>query len=429
MANEPFRLPDLRDDAHSALHRAADRIVLVLDRLRTIDPFILDNSIRESATSAPLGHTLADKQRLLVLVRELGITETIIANFNERETVDDAFARALREQGDHAGLHAFAMLGEVAEGRFTPSVSTLKLLDYRVPNAVLNANIGRARRAHGPDDGTRLAEIEASVDHLRPRLPGRLLLNLQDLHDALDDTPGYVAEALALAARLPIDGVMFEDARGTRLPAQAAALVELVRAFVPPPRLLLVHPHAGNGLEHASVIEALLAGADGTWIGLLPEAAYIGHAASLVLLTNLARAGNPHVARRFRLDRLALVAAEMHAIHRGEALPTGLPVVGRDAYRATLAAFEQGGYPGDLPAAMVGQVAGARVVPAIAAGEIFARRLVELGVAPDRAAPPALHARMRAIIDEHLLAGHKVAWDEPTHLLRLLAMAEASATP
>ena len=413
---------------HPALRLAADRIAPVLDRLRTIDPFILDNSIRESATSAPLGHTLADKQRLLALVRELGITETIIANFNERETVDDAFARALREQGNHAGLHAFAMLGEVTEGRFTPSASTLKLLDYRVADAVLNANIGRARRARGPDDGTRLAEIEASVNHLRPRLPGRLL-NLQDLHDAFDDTPGYVAEALALATRLPINGVVFEDARGTRLPAQAAALVEMVRAFVPPPRLLLVHPHAGNGIEHASVIEALLAGADGTWIGLLPEAAYIGHAVSLVLLTNLARAGNPHVARRFRLDRLAPVAAEMHAIHRGEALPAGLPVVGRDAYRATLAAFEQGGFPGDLSAAAVGQVAGARVVPAIAAGEIFARRLVELGVAPDRAAPPALHARMRAIIDEHLLAGHKVAWDEPAHLLRLLAMAEAPAAP
>ena len=88
---------------------------------------------------------------------------------------------------------------------------------------------------------------------------------------------------------------MFEDTRGTHFPFQTVEIVALLRRYFPAPRKILVHPHAANGLEDATVIDALLAGADGLWAAFTPHAAQIGHASSLMLLSNLLRAGNPHV--------------------------------------------------------------------------------------------------------------------------------------
>ncbi len=62
------------------------------------------------------------------------------------------------------------------------------------------------------------------------------------------------------------------------MPFQIGAFIAIARSILPEPLKILVHIHAGGGFENASVIEALLNGADGAWGGLSKRAAIIGHA-------------------------------------------------------------------------------------------------------------------------------------------------------
>ena len=64
-------------------------------------------------------------------------------------------------------------------------------------------------------------------------------------------TPELVVSVLKLLETLPIQAVIYEDVRGTHFPFQTAELVKLIRRYTLPPRLILVHPHSGNGLEDA----------------------------------------------------------------------------------------------------------------------------------------------------------------------------------
>ena len=66
--------------------------------------------------------------------------------------------------------------------------------------------------------------------------------------------------------------------------------------------------HAGGGFENASVLEALISGADGAWGGLPKRAAIIGHASLGELIANLVRVGNPHMQNTYQLNQLMIIS-------------------------------------------------------------------------------------------------------------------------
>ena len=94
----------------------------------------------------------------------------------------------------------------------------------------------------------------------------------------------------------------------TRLANGLAPVSPLHAAACLAPLKLLVHMHAGGGFENASVLEAVLNGADGAWGGLPKRAAIIGHASLGELIANLVRVGNPHMAQTYQLDQLLPLA-------------------------------------------------------------------------------------------------------------------------
>ena len=98
---------------------------------------------------------------------------------------------------------------------------------------------------------------------------------------------------LDLLAELGVDAVSFEDGRGSYFPFQVGAMVKAMKALLKPEQKVLFHAHAGNGMENAAVLEALLEGADGYWAGMEKESSTIGHASLGELVANLVRAGNP----------------------------------------------------------------------------------------------------------------------------------------
>jgi hypothetical protein len=68
------------------------------ERLKNLDVFVLDNSVRETTVAQIRGHTLADKHRITELVRDLGIRHQIIATFGSIRRVDDQFCQDINRE-------------------------------------------------------------------------------------------------------------------------------------------------------------------------------------------------------------------------------------------------------------------------------------------------------------------------------------------
>ncbi len=123
----------------------------------------------------------------------------------------------------------------------------------------------------------------ASIAWLHANIAGddggapRILINIVDGCDAFHGNLEQTCAVLDVIRQFGVTGLSFEDDRGTYFPFQVGAYVEVARAYLPDQKIL-VHMHAGGGFENASLIEAILAGADGVWGGLPKRAAIIGHA-------------------------------------------------------------------------------------------------------------------------------------------------------
>jgi hypothetical protein len=251
----------------------------------------------------------------------------------------------------------------------------------------------------------------------------RLLINIVDGCDAFAEDPDTACEMIELLAQQPIEGISIEDDRGTYLPFQVGAYVAMARAFLPAPRKLLVHMHAGGGFENASVLEALLHGADGAWGGLPKRAAIIGHASLGELIANLVRVGNPHM-QRYQLERLLPLATRLQRIDEEQPVPDDLPILGNNAYRLTLSFFEQ--LPDrfmDLVPAAIGGSYRYRVCPVVSDAPVIAGRLAEVtGRRREDFPKPALEQMIR-LMRRELRAGKRICYDEPRELLALYARA------
>ena len=91
-------------------------------RLRDLDFFILDNSIRESTVGQLRSHTIENKKKIYEQVKKCGMHSIIVASFAHLARVDDDFCQWLKdEKEDFSKLFSFS---EVTEGN---------LVMYRLP--------------------------------------------------------------------------------------------------------------------------------------------------------------------------------------------------------------------------------------------------------------------------------------------------------
>lgn len=357
-----------------------------LDVLARLNPLLIDISLREPCFASPIGHTLANKLDILPMVDEFGTREKIIATLDyqmpEHEEVEDDFCRYLLNTGyNMQGCFALTGVGSMVGPVFKPSRSMEKLVTYRIPNTVHEITLLPKK-----DPANVLSTLAASLDWLRANVRGtgggpcRIYMNVLDLVDALLAETDYACAVLELLARKNVEAVSFEDGRGTFFPFQIAAAVRSAKAMLREGQKVLFHCHAGNGMENASVIEALLAGADGYWAGMERESSTIGHASLSELIANLVRAGNPHMAAQYKLDRLLPICDSMHAINTNQKLPESWPIEGSDAYKLVLSFFRQrAGVPMDLPPERIGRQYGYRIAPVGSDVPVLQGRYNEIG--------------------------------------------------
>ena len=120
-------LPDLLDDARALLADADQKLA----RLRAIDPYLIDISLRENPVGSGIGHTLEDKLRILPQLRAFGMRNIHLGSLDypmpEEHEVDDDFMAWLRDhEVDMNGCFAFTDTGAFdAAGSFQPSPSML----------------------------------------------------------------------------------------------------------------------------------------------------------------------------------------------------------------------------------------------------------------------------------------------------------------
>lgn len=416
------------------LDEAKARIEAQMARLRETVPYVLDMSSREAALSSTWGHTLRDKTDLFELGREIGLEDFGLSNFYAFPSVSDQFLDHLL--ANDVPLDPFFVTIAVepvgADGEIAASPAAQRTAEAEIPNVILLIEMrpstveatGRGREAIIDDMMAYIAKYRAMLPAETERR-GRLYLRIADPFDAFDEDPEHSARVFKALGAAPITGILFEDVRGTRFPFEGRELVGLMRHFNPSPRKILVHPHSGNGMEDAAVIDAILAGADGVWASLTPQAAQGGHGSALMFLTNLMRAGNPHVERQFQMTKLPEIAEKMWRIHDRHDIPPNTPIVGRRAYRYVDQCFEQTDLPCDIDPARIGVTPSYQVTAGWAPAYVIGKRLEALGYGENVTGNVGLLTFMRALINESLNDGHYVDFDDPDRLAALLESAQA----
>ncbi len=415
-----------------------------LQKLKDIDPFFIDLSLRENPVGARVGMTLEDKLAILPKLRDFGFKDILLGTLDygmpEELEVDDDFMMYLRDHGeDMTGCFAFTQIGLVKGGAFTPDPSMIKLRDYKVPNTIHEIYVSDdgIGTQYGTDDPVQTLKdsLPASIEWLRENVHGddkgkpRIIINLVDGCDGFHSFLKRTTDILQLLAdQYPqIEGVSFEDDRGTYLPFQVGAYTEVARQILGPKMRLMVHMHAGAGFENASVIEALLHGADGVWAGLPKRAAIIGHASLGELMANLLRVGNPNLTN-YKLEKLLSLATTLQVIDEQERVPDDLPILGNNAYRLPLTFFQQiAGRDQDLTPETIGGTYRYRICPVVSDTGVIAGRLAEVtGCRAEEFPKPVLDQMIR-LMRRDLRAGKRIVYDEPENLLALYARATVNA--
>jgi len=424
---------------HKHAQAILDEAQKKIDKLCKLKPFFIDLSLRENPVGARVGQTLADKLQILPLIRKFGFDNILLGTLDyslpcELE-VDDDFMMYMRDhQMDMSGCFAFTAMGiSKAHGQFIPDPSQLKLQAYGVPNTLHEIYLSHAGMEDSKYDlKTVRRSLPASIKWLNDNVTGenggkpRIIINIVDGCDAFAQNPDDICYILSMLADQPIEGVSFEDDRGTYLPFQVGAYTAVARSLLPPPLKLLVHMHAGGGFENASVIEALLSGADGVWAGLPKRAAIIGHASLGELIANLVRLGNRHM-QDYQLDQLLSLATTLQVLDEEALVPDDLPVLGNNAYRLPLSFFRQeAGRFMDLPPEAIGGQYRYRICPVVSDTAVIAGRLAEVTGRQAEEFSDTVLTQMIRLMRRDLRAGKRIVYDEPENLLQLFARASIS---
>lgn len=401
-------------------------------RLRGLVPCVLDMSFREATLSSRHGHTLDDKVELYELAREFGFTHFGLPNFYDFPSVGDQFLEYVQRNKlplEHF-LVTIAVEPRDRDNSVAPSPSVVRTEQAGIPNVILLVEIRPSTvELSGRSRVEMLHDIDRYIRHYRRALPvesedsGHIYVRMADIFDAFDDDPEYVVQVMKLLGASDITGILYEDVRGSRFIFESNALVKLMRRYLAPPRKILAHPHSGNGMEDAATIEAVLAGADGVWAGFTPQAAQGGHGSAMMFLTNLVRAGNPHVQRLYQLDKLTRIAKKMWQIHDRHDVEPNQPLVGERAYRYVDHYFEQTDLPCDLDPRLIGAEVGYEIMPAWAPTYVIGKRLAELGYDAEAYTNATLLHRMRAIINASQMEGKRIRFDQPEEIQRIFVQA------
>jgi len=191
------------------------------ERLRTMDFFCLDNSLRESTVGQLRSHTLENKKKIFKEIKNAGLTDRIVASFSHAPRIDDEFCQWLVDTGeDKSGNFSFSEVTEgIIEGTGTYDTETVpislkKNLKYGIYNTFFEADFA----SHSVEWGTKFTQDDMCklifkwikwVHDNHPGTSPRILLNMRDSPYAMTTVPERVLYIVKFLANLPKPYQMF----------------------------------------------------------------------------------------------------------------------------------------------------------------------------------------------------------------------------
>ncbi len=304
------------------------------ERLKNLDFFCLDNSIRESTVGQIRSHTLQNKIDILKQVKKCGIKDIIVASFANMTRVDDDFVAYLKATNeDFSNFYSFSEVSEkgVEDGKY----ETRKLpsgLKKNKKHGLIN-NFFECDLADSAcewdvkwtiNDMCQLLKkrIDFVFNEMSPR--GKVLLNLRDFPIAMTEHPERVLTIVKFLSQLDrkMFALCFEDPLGEYLPEELEAWTGSLRRTMDAngwkSGKVLVHIHQKWDLQTASQLDCLSAGADGVWASLCEEGAALGHACSSVTMMNIVRMGNKKILKKYKCTQLREAAKAVTVITTGK---------------------------------------------------------------------------------------------------------------
>nr|QPL12218.1 ilborin C [Halisarca dujardinii] len=323
------------------------------ERLKNMEFFVLDNSIRESTVGQLRSHTLEAKLEIFKHVQKTGVKHIVVASFSHMTRVDDDFCQWIVDNNvDRSGLFSFSEVSDrIADGTYdteTVPVSMLKNKQYGLYNTVFEVDLASNDVEWGVKftikDMCQLVSkwihwvhdnIERDAGDDKPKN----FLNFRDFPQAMMEHPERVLELLIFLAKMPqkyrMFGIVYEDAFGEYLPEEMAAWTAVIRRIMNAngwsSGKLLVHIHQKWDLQTASQLDCLSAGADGVWASMCEEGGAMGHASSCVTMMNLVRMGNEKIIKDYNCKYLRTAAMEITRLTTGKDPHPKQPIYGSRA--------------------------------------------------------------------------------------------------
>nr|QPL12217.1 ilborin B [Halisarca dujardinii] len=323
------------------------------ERLKNMEFFLLDNSIRESTVGQLRSHTLETKQKIFRHVQKTRAKHIVVASFSHMTRVDDDFCQWIVDNNlDRSGLFSFSEVSDrIVNGTYdteTIPVSMLKNQKYGLYNTFFEADLASndvewdvkftikdmcqlvSKWIHWVHDN-----ITRDAGDSKPLI----LLNMRDLPLAMTEYPERVLEFVTFLSKMPekyrMFALAFEDPFGEYLPEELEAWTAAIRRTMNAngwsSGKLLVHVHQKWDLQTASQLDCLSAGADGVWASMCEEGAALGHACSCVTMMNLVRMGNEKIVKDYNCKYLRTAAAEITKLTTGKDPHPKQPIYGSRA--------------------------------------------------------------------------------------------------
>lgn len=329
-------MADVKAEVQKIKQHIEDVRVQKRERLKDMDFFCLDNSIRESTVGQIRSHTLQNKLDIFQHVKKCGIKDIIVASFSHMKRVDDDFVKYLRDTGeDFSNFYSFSEVSDkgVVDGTYevdTLPISLKKNKRFGLINTFFEVDLADSSCEWDvkftTDDMCQLLKkrINWVFNNMSP--DAKVLLNLRDLPVAMSKVPERVLTIVKFLSQLPAERRMFalcfEDPLGEYLPEELEAWTASLRRTMDcngwESGKLLVHIHQKWDLQTASQLDCLSAGADGVWASLCEEGAALGHACSSVTMMNLVRMGNRKILKKYNCTQLRKAAMAVTTITTGK---------------------------------------------------------------------------------------------------------------
>ena len=351
---------DFHHDEAAHMKKEIAREKKKIESLKTLDCFVMDNSLRESTVGQLRGHTLENKLNIYEEVKKCGFKHVIVASFAHMTRVDDSFLEELvKRQEDMSTLYSFSDLVSMPVKNGVPDTKTIpiglaKMTAFGLKNPIFELDLADSSVDYKKFTMEKLCDVllermDWTLKNLSQQ--AKIFVNFRDFPATMEEAPERVFSVLSFLAKQPEDirkhlGVMYEEPTGNYLPEEMGQWTKSMRKVMDKYHWkghLLVHVHKKWGNAEAVQLECLMKGADGVWASVCDEGAAMGHASSTITLMNLVRMGNQAVLKNYNCSYLRAAARRVTKLTTGKDPHPKQLVYGE---RALDVAFNFGGIAG-----------------------------------------------------------------------------------